>query len=253
VHDCISIEYVYAGDWRLGAYRRMFNRVLDNAAAIVAISKATKAAILRNFDVEESRIRVVRSGDDTILPLAEDAMPTDARTAPFVLMVINTLPHKNADMACSALASSKAAAMRMQLRVVGELPASAIATCRDSGLELEVHAGVDDRTLRDWYRTCSFLISPSLDEGHNLPIAEALAHGARVLCSDIAVHREYYDGRVIFFDPRRRDSLVHAIDAVLDGRAQWPSPLRPVDHRSFADVARDYEAVFTAVARGEKP
>jgi glycosyltransferase involved in cell wall biosynthesis len=251
VHDCINVEYIYARDWRLGGYRRMFNVVLDNAAAIVAISEATKGAILRNFDVDESRVVVVRSGEDAFAPVADDVLPTDSPPTPFILMVTNRLPHKNAQMACSALASSKAAATHMQLRVVGELPANAVEACRNSGLVLETHTWVDDQTLRHWYRTCKFLISPSLDEGHNMPIAEALACGATVLCSDIPVHREYYDGRVAFFDPRRRESIVHAIDDALDGRIQPPSSAVAV-RRSFADVARDYEAIFTAVADGAK-
>ena len=66
VHDCINVEYVYRGDWRLPVYRRLFNQVLDGASVVVAISQATKAAILRNYRVDEAKIRVVRSGYDAL-------------------------------------------------------------------------------------------------------------------------------------------------------------------------------------------
>ncbi len=250
VHDCINVEYVYARDWRLSAYKRLFNAILNNAAAIVAISAATKSAILRNYAVDDARIQVVRSGEDAFATPTEDVMPVDATAAPpFILMVINSLPHKNAVMACSALASSKAVAERIPVRIVGDLPESAVAACRKAGVVLEVHQAVDDRALRHWYRTCRFLCSPSLDEGHNLPIAEALACGARILCSDIPVHREYYQGRVVFFDPRRRDSMVDALDAAIAGSIEWPPALAADSRRSFAEVARDYESIFTAVGR----
>jgi glycosyltransferase involved in cell wall biosynthesis len=247
VHDCINVEFIYSHDWRVAVYRRLFNAILDGATAVVAISNTTKSAILRNYRINEDRISVVAS--------AIDAMRTrDARwdqpslDGPFVLWVTNALPHKNTIAACSAFALSRAARAKVTLRVVGTLLPEAREICRSSGVRLEEHAFVDDEQLTDWYSNCRFLLSPSLDEGHNLPIAEALACGANVLCSDIATHREFYEGRVRFFDPRQKEAIISAIDAAIEMPGPWFAPSLDVERRSFADVAADYERLFRSVS-----
>lgn len=259
VHDCINVEYVHVHDWRLPAFRRLFNSVLNGATRIVAISQATKDAILRNYTVDESRITIIRSGEDAFLADTVDSESAginsnpgaaDTSSPPFVLMVTNSLPHKNALAACVAFADSRLAAAGWSLRVIGSIPPEATTACQRRSARVEVHATVDDALLAKWYRTCQFLLSPSLAEGHNLPIAEALALKARVLCSNIAAHREFYSGRVLFFDPCRQEAIVDALNTAMERPQDWPRSAAPLSaNRSFADVARDYEAVFASVAK----
>jgi glycosyltransferase involved in cell wall biosynthesis len=247
VHDCISIEHTYAGDWRKPAYLLMAWAILKNAERIVAISHATKSAILRNFPMEESRIVVIQSGR-THVAGALSALPAPPPGQSFVLMVTNALPHKNGSRACLGFAASRAAREGIVLRVVGTLSDAALEDCRRSGVQLELHRHVSDEQLASWYRDCLFLLSPSLDEGHNLPIAEAISHGANVLCSDIPVHREFYNGQALFFDPLHAESIATAIDNALakDGRWFEAAPTG----RTFVDVAADYRALFHSLAQG---
>ena len=82
-----------------------------------------------------------------------------------------------------------------------------------------------------------------MSEGHDLPVAEALMAGADVLCSDIDVHREYFESQVKFFDPLREDSIVAAInDAIVSPRPWFVNQNKY--YRSFRDVSRDYEMLF---------
>ena len=250
VHDCINIEYVYRDDWRRGAFRGLFNAILARAAQVVAISHATKAALLRNYRIEAERILVIQSGRDSLPPLVERIEPSkrhDRTTAPYVLMLSNTLPHKNITAACQAFAASRARSAGIELRVVGTLPEPAERVCRVSGVRLELHGRVSDVQLASWYEGCLFLLSPSLDEGHNLPVAEALALGANVLCSDIAAHREFYGGEVILFDPHAAEAIAAAIDAALDQPGRWPRAATNVARRTFAEVAADYRKLFLAM------
>ena len=247
VHDCISVEYTYSNDWRLPYYRRLSHAVLNNAAAVVAISEATKAAILRNYSIDANRITVIRSGDDVV---ARDSVPTvraDQPKEPFGLMVINALPHKNGLAACKAFAASCAKKSGVSLRIAGSLPTAALDILQGTGVRFELHSWVDEEALALWYASCRFLLSPSLDEGQNLVVAEALAYGAPVVCSDIPTHREFYDGRVRFFDPYNHDSMVAAIDRAIEESTPSVTAM-PVSSRSFADVARDYRSLFVTVA-----
>jgi glycosyltransferase involved in cell wall biosynthesis len=63
------------------------------------------------------------------------------------------------------------------------------------------HANVGDRQLAGLIRGARALLMPSFVEGFGLPVAEALALGAPVVCSDIAAHREIGQGIPEFLDP----------------------------------------------------
>ncbi len=206
VLDCINVEYSYRDDWRLPAYRWLFNLILDNASAIVAISHATRDAILRNYRIDADKITVIAGPNDFRADLGRHPHPrpidgSSAAGPPFVLLFSNLLPHKNTARAASAFATSSSARRGIALRVVGPLEPTTLTECRAAGVTVEQHVGVDDVKLQRWLRDCLFMLSPSLAEGLNLPIGEALSIGANVLCSDIPVHREFFDGQVRFFDP----------------------------------------------------
>lgn len=239
VHDCISIEYIYRSDARLPLYLGMMNILLNRAEAVVAISYATREAILRNFSIPQDRIEVIQSGFDPISPPAVTIEAKEKR--PFVLFVTNNLPHKNTVATCRAWARSRGPREGIVLRVVGKIPEAARDACGNVALSLEY--GLSDVELATAYRDCQFLIAPSLSEGHDLPVAEALALGADVLCSDIDVHREYFDGRVRFFDPFCEDAIVAALDNALWAPRPWFEP-NSARLRCFADVAQDYTALF---------
>lgn len=59
-----------------------------------------------------------------------------------------------------------------------------------------VVGAVDDGALLREYQRADLLLAPSLLEGFDLPVLEALACGTRVLASDIGVHREHFGGVV---------------------------------------------------------
>jgi glycosyltransferase involved in cell wall biosynthesis len=249
VHDCINVEYVYRDDWRLPAFRRLFNIVLARAEAIVALSYSTRDAILRNYRVDDSKIVVIPAGFDV------PSQPVDKLSAvkqdmgrPFVLMVTNSLAHKNTESACRAFANSRCAERGIALRVVGSLATGASLLCSQRGVDLELRGHVDDSTLLEWYRTCEFLFSPTLAEGYNLPIAEAIAAGANVLCSNIAVHREFFNGQVTFFDATSSDCMVEALNLACDRTGRWRPLLDLSKSRSFRDVAAEYRALFERIA-----
>jgi glycosyltransferase involved in cell wall biosynthesis len=236
VHDCISIEYTYRSDPRLGLYLRMMQRLLRHAEAVVAISHSTREAILRHFDLDTDKITVVQSGIDA--PIPSGATHGDVREESYVLLVTNPLPHKNALAACRGWLLSRAKREGIRLRVIGGLPYEALAMCEAANARVTVESEIDDGALASAYRECLFLLAPSLSEGHDLPVAEALAVGANVLCSDIDVHREFYTGRVRMFDPWHAEAIAVAIDDALDSSRPWFHTAESVS-RTFSDGARE--------------
>jgi glycosyltransferase involved in cell wall biosynthesis len=257
VLDCLNVEYTYRNDWRLPIFRRLFNAVLNNAEAVIAISHATRDAVLRNYDVDPGKVVAIpgpidfSSGVDTMI--SDESAPTrvvaqDHPEGPFVLMITNPLSHKNTVAAGKAFAASGAARAGVTLRVVGALAEEGSRACRTSGVNIEECKGVADSTLARWMKDCEFLFAASLDEGLDLPVGEALSRGANVLCSDIPVHREFYEGRVLWFDPHSHDSMVTAIDDALMRQDPWQLSgcAKPIS--TFDDVAGEYRALFMRIA-----
>jgi glycosyltransferase involved in cell wall biosynthesis len=249
VLDCINVEFMHRGDWRLPAYRLLFNRILDGTEAVVAISHATRDTLLRLYRIDPAKVTVISSGCDRPDPAEEEAASSGhAHGKPFVLMVTNALAHKNTLEGCRAFAASRAASRGVALTIVGSTAPGALEACRSAGVEVDLHPYVDDALLQRLYRRCLFLFGPSLQEGFDLPVAEALLRGANVLCSDIPVHHEYFDGSARMFDPTRRDAMIAALDQALDDPGRWfaPDSGRPI--RTFAEVAADYRAAFGRIA-----
>lgn len=248
VLDCINVEYTYRNDWRLPMLRSFMNVTLAGASCVVAISNATRDAILDNFRVDERKVIAI-PGPIEFGPPQVRAVMSDREVSdkPFILMITNALPHKNTARALGAIAASRAAREGVAVKIVGSADPLAIQHCERQGVEVQVHRGVSDEVLNGWLAQALFLFSPSLQEGLNLPVAEALGAGTRVLCSDIPVHREFYQGRASMCDPIRVGAMVEAIDAAIGGA--WPetdATLRP--RPTFSDVAAGYRTIFTQIS-----
>lgn len=252
VHDCINVESVYVGTWKETAVRQLTQLMLDSAARVVAISHATRSALLRNYRIAEGRILTIQSSceedlSSIDLPLSPGGVEMVAalrEAGPYALMVTNALPHKNTAFACTALSLSSFARGGGRLRVVGSLSPEACRISAAAGLKVDVEANVDNIRLAALYRNAAFVLSPSKAEGHNLVIAEALGCGAPVVCSDIAVHREFYEGRALMFDPDDMDTAIDRIEAVLREPVAFASS---ASGPSWSEVGAAYRQVFEAV------
>ena len=55
---------------------------------------------------------------------------------------------------------------------------------------IEIHGLIPTGLVEDYYRLADIVVLPTLYEGFGFPLAEAVARGKRVLCSDIPAFRE---------------------------------------------------------------
>ncbi len=78
---------------------------------------------------------------------------------------------------------------------------------------------VPDRDLPGLYRGSAATVCPSFHEGFGLSVAEAMACGAAVLCSNASSLPEVMDHPDALFDPKDPASLAARLRAVLDGPA----------------------------------
>lgn len=75
---------------------------------------------------------------------------------------------------------------------------------------------VDEAQLVALYQGAKAFVTSSRDEGFNIPPLEAMACGIPVLCSDIPVHRELFEGSAMFFPTESADALASAISRLYE-------------------------------------
>jgi glycosyltransferase involved in cell wall biosynthesis len=79
------------------------------------------------------------------------------------------------------------------------------------GSRLFVVEGADDGELAYCYANAAALVAPSLAEGFDLPVVEALRHALPVFASRTPVHEEISGESVSYFDASRPDELAELL------------------------------------------
>ena len=111
---------------------------------------------------------------------------------PFRLLTVGTLePRKGLNVVEQAATRLQRHGLPFTWRLVGR---QGWATTPPSGVE--ILGPISDDDLVAEYRSAHLLVAPSLEEGFDLPVLEALACGTPVVASDIPVHKEHFGGVV---------------------------------------------------------
>lgn len=158
VHD-LRFLHGYAGQLRAWYGRTRYGRVVRAAAALVPVSSVVGEELRSTYGLPESQVHPI--------PNAVAGSFTPERGVP------------------------RSGAVIVARDEVRKARGAAVQAAAAAGLDLEIVDSVqDDGELRSIYRGAAWLLSPSLLEGFNMPIAEALACGTPVVATDIPVHRE---------------------------------------------------------------
>ena len=169
----------------------------------VTPSYQVRTELLQRFAIDPRRVVATPLG---VSPLPPNAPFIGGR--PYILSVATLEPRKNLTFLLKAYATS-AISRTHDLRLVGRRAWSSAA------LENVIYmADVDDTMLSSLYRGADAIVSPSVYEGFNLPIVEAMSVGVPVICSDIPVHREVAGDHGRFFSLKNMDDLVGLLDGL---------------------------------------
>lgn len=255
VHDLIH-------EYKLGDLRRARRvasnreRAITRANKIICVSQATKRDLLDFYNVSESKVEVVYHG---ISPhFIEQTQPCNLDGiggCEFVLYVGSRGAYKNFTTLLTAFSLSDAAQRGLCLVCFGGglFSHDEVRVIDKLGLTGKVRVVFgDDQLLSRYYANASLFVNPSRCEGFGMTNLEAVACGAKVAVSDIAVFREVLMEGPFYFDPTSPEGIARAIDDALtaDGKELRDFGLRVREQYSWKKCAESTHRVYDSVING---
>jgi glycosyltransferase involved in cell wall biosynthesis len=219
IHDLIPIEHPeQMPAWQARRHPRRMNAVARLADGVIVNSAGTGAALRRYLARRHAAVPIV------VAPLGLDLAPprglkAEAATPPYFVYVATIEPRKNHAVLVAAWREVRAALGDAAPKLVlvgrrGFKSGTILDAIRGpawmAGL-VEEHNRLPDAEVARLVAGASAALYASVAEGFGLPVAEALALGVPVLCSDIAELREVGRDVPEYFDPRDAAAWARAI------------------------------------------
>ncbi|MFW2335614.1 glycosyltransferase family 4 protein [Ilumatobacter sp.] len=249
IHDTAHWDHP---EWFSLPYRikaRSLNRSWARTAShLLCPSETVATNISRWLGRDAADITVVGNGHRWRGPMPEPAH----ERRPFVLAVGTISTRKNLGALLAAWPMVRRERPELTLRIIGADGGHNFAGSahRVDDPSIEYLGYVSDAALDQLIVEATSFVSPSLYEGFNIPILDALTAGTPVAASDIDVHRELFDGACSFADPTDPTALAAS---VLDASAATVAPATRDELRrthSWAMVAHRIESALEGVRRG---
>jgi len=207
-------------------YFKKYNKLIQNkkklikkAEKIIAISENTKKDIIKYYNIPEKKIDVVYLGTSLyenkskkIDWLPEKYILYVGRRGGYknfnkmIKVIYKILKEENISLVCAGGGKFK----NKELKMFDEL------SIKDNLFQINVN----DEELTYLYKNAGCLVFPSLYEGFGLPVIEALKLGCPVVSSDRGSLPEIGKEACLYFDPEKRDSILHSVTKVLFSRKE---------------------------------
>ncbi len=256
VHDLI---YLKSASPAALYVRQLLKQIEKRADAVLAVSEYTKNDILNMFPKLKSRVFVTHEAvsDFYFTPTTAEMMKYKKEkydfNLPIILYVGSLKPHKNLVQLVKAFAAIRSEVPH-QLILAGKKDPKykEFWDLINQGQErVRVMEGFGDDSIRALYEMCSVFVLPSLIEGFGLPILEAMACKAPVICSNRASLPEVGGDVAQYFDPADESALAATLKRVLtdDTLRRTMSDRGPAHARTFtwANTAAKTQDVYKKV------
>ena len=222
VHDLIPVQFPeYARPGGADLHRRRLDTLARLADGLLCNSRATLAALEPFLAQAEPcpRVAVAHLGTEPAAAVTSPVQPD----RPYFLCLGTIEPRKNHLLLLNLWrrwAGQAEPGSVPKLLIIGrrgwenEQVVDMLERCPALRDCVEEHAGLPDRTVQTLMRGARGLLMPSFAEGYGMPVAEALALGVPVLCSDIPAHREVGGDVPNYLDPLDGPGWARAIEAL---------------------------------------
>lgn len=226
VHDLIFERFPQHHTFANRAFLRVAMPLfVRRADAIIAVSRHTKRDILELYDTPPQKVFVVGEGIEGHFKPAEAEEVRRVQEEygirrPYLLMVGTLEPRKNHALAFEALARLKAEGWPHCLVVAGGrgwLFDAVQSEVEMQGLADDVvfTGHVPEQDLPALYSGAACFLMPSLYEGFGIPVLEAMACGAPVVCSRASSLPEVAGKAALYIEPPTAEALAAQVRQVL--------------------------------------
>ena len=200
-------------------YRTFTPRAARSAQRVICVSGYTASDVVRRYDVDEARVRIVPNAPS--LPIG-DAPVLDAD--PYLLAVGDLRPKKNLLRLVEAFALLRDEGLEHRLVLAGvDGGEGERVRAAAAGHPVRLTGWLDDAELDALMRGADALVHPSLYEGFGLVLVEAMARGVPVLAARATALPETGGDACDYFDPLDVGDMAAAIRRVVDDRAHHAS------------------------------
>ena len=246
--------------WYLNAAMPLYCR---RASAIIAVSQATRRDLVQAYGLDPAKITVVHEAAAPHFVPASPARVAQVRARyglpeDYLLHVGTIEPRKNLSRLLEAIHALRQAGQDVRLVVVGGqgwLYADFFRRLEELGLgqAVQLPGYLPDADLPAVYSGARLVVVPSLYEGFGLPVLEAMACGAPVVCSRASSLPEVGGDAARYFNPDDVPAMADAILAVWRD-AELRETLRRqglarAAHFSWARAAEETLAVYAQALR----
>jgi len=215
VHHPLSLESGLSAE-RAATLKASETAALAHAHHVIVTSFATKRILVADFGVPTRKITVAEPGTDP-------AVRASGTGTPLQLLAVGAIsPRKGYDVLLRAL--EPLAALDWRLTIAGatdrepqtSAKLEAMIAERGFGDRVRLSGAVVPATLSRFYDTADIFVMPSLFEGYGMVLAEAMARGLPIVCTDTGAANETVPDAAAFkVAPGDASGLSAALDKVL--------------------------------------
>ncbi len=209
-----------------GIYAHFLLKVISKkASAILTVSEYTKNDLLNSFPgLRPDKVFVTHEAVSPFFRKVDDpeilkrAKKTFSLEKPFVLSVGSLKPHKNIPALIRAIAALRTKKeFSHELVLVGRKDENNPELLKLMQEHSFVHylGELGDEDILLLYNLTDVFVLPSFREGFGLPVLEAMACGAPVICSNQTSLPEVAGEAGLFFDPHKVDALEELLYNIL--------------------------------------
>lgn len=227
VHDLIPMLFPNQSSRKAKLlFRCALFGALRTADTILAVSQSTRDDLLKMTSICPDKVATcLEAAAPEFSPAPEEAVSRMRRThalpEPYILYAGSNKPHKNLAGLLDAwkFLRAKDAVRGVKLVIAGVwLEEHALPETELEGVR--VLGRVDDDALRALYSDALVFVFPTYYEGFGLPVLEAMACGAPVVCSRCSSLPEVAGNAALFFDPNNSVEIAEKIKEILHNEAK---------------------------------